>query len=269
MNTIRYNNIETNINQRNEQIRGDDSTGRSIIYIRNQTNILRNNNNNSNNSENNNNKTKKKCSFCYCDLNCKKCLVPRFLVLITLGIITIMKGCNEKCLYKIYLGIFIILNNILFIFILAYVINIVEMYLFYYVYSLIVLIFLSIIAQIFTCRKLEEKDKKILTLLLNIFVGGSGTLIYGLEIICLKSPPMTRWEKIKHLLFGIIQFVGFSLFVTSFSYYGSDGSSTTNDYYNYEKETNDYTKGIILSVIGSICYIFSLFSAILLLCKND
>lgn len=137
MNVIRYNNIETNVNQRNEQIRGDNSTGHRIIYIRNQTNIQRNNNND---------KTKKKCSFCYCNLNCIYC-VSIFLHIISLGIIIIMMGCNEKCLYKIYLGIFTFLYNILFIFILAYV-NIVEMHLFYHLYSWIALIFLNSIAKI-------------------------------------------------------------------------------------------------------------------------
>ena len=119
MNIIRYNNIETNINQRNEQIRRDNSTGLRIIYIRNLINIPR--------------KTEKKCCFCngdpYSNGFCHgdQCFNPFctiFLVLIALGIITIMKGCKEKSLFKIYFGIFLFLYNILFI--LIYAVNLVE-----------------------------------------------------------------------------------------------------------------------------------------------
>lgn len=264
MNIIRYNNIETNINQRNESIRGENSTGRRIIYIRNQINIQR--------------KTEKKCCFCNwdpcfnsfcCRDRCCNWFCIIFLALIALGIITIMKGCKEKSLFKIYFGIFLFLYNILFI--LVYAVNLVEMQLLYIIYSSIVLFFLNIYVQAYALMESRGIEKEIMTLLLNIFIGGSGTLIYGLETICLKkkNPPMTRWKKIKHLLFGIIQLVGFSLFVTSFSYYGNDENSYTYNYNNYEEKNDDYIKGVIMSVIGSICYIFSLYSAIRICCKNN
>jgi hypothetical protein len=61
--------------------------------------------------------------------------------------------------------------------------------------------------------KLDKKKKKIFTLLYNIALGGSGTLLYGLDTITENNPSLSLWQKFKHLIFGIIQVIGFVLLI--------------------------------------------------------
>ena len=142
---------------------------------------------------------------------------------------------------------------------------------FYLIYCIFVFNLLNAVSCIIIYGNiLKKKTRKILTLIFNILFGGLGTLIYGLEIVSIKIPPMTLWKKIKHFLFGIIQFVGVSLFLISFYYfflfnkkekdkhiYNHNGGQ----YYDkeYEKYKDLYIKGIVMHVIGAMSYVFSLF----------
>ena len=88
-----------------------------------------------------------------------------------------------------------------------------------------------------------QKEIKIISLIYNIFIGGAGTLLYGLSKICEKKLYEVKWWiKYIYIFYGLIQIIGFILFLLSFTY--TDG------------------RKIAFIVIGALSYLFSLFSGI-------
>ena len=59
--------------------------------------------------------------------------------------------------------------------------------------------------------ELLKKEKAIISLIINIFIGGMGTLLYGLSKIC-ENSNLVYWKKCRHILYGLIQITGFILF---------------------------------------------------------
>ena len=77
----------------------------------------------------------------------------------------------------------------------------------------------------------------------NIFLGGAGTLLYGLSKIWEKNIYEAKWWiRYRHIFYGLIQIIGFILFLLSFTY--TDG------------------RKIAFIVIGALSYLFYLFSGI-------
>ena len=89
-------------------------------------------------------------------------------------------------------------------------------------------------------RKIKNKEKGICIIILNIIVGGIGTLFYGIV-----GDGIELCERIKFLIIGIFQACGFSVFILSISIY------------NYVK----LGTFIVLFIIGLFSYSTSIYSA--------
>ena len=88
-------------------------------------------------------------------------------------------------------------------------------------------------------RKIKNKEKGICIILLNIIIGGIGTLFYGIV-----GDGIDLCDRIKYLIFGISQVCGFSTFILSISIY------------NYVKLGNF----IVLFIVGLLAYSTSIYS---------
>ena len=177
-----------------------------------------------------------------------------------LGLGTFSVGIIEKNSFFILLGIF---NLLVFIF--YFVLNFVIVQDFsnnrlLFVYSIVFVaigyvcsLYSGIFHPIFSYHRNNPNspdvlqflqiEKKIICLIYNIFILGSGIFLYGLSKICKRDSCCSNWwRKYRHILYGLIQICGFILFLISL--YFEDG------------------RKIAFLVIGIISYCFSLFSEI-------
>ena len=128
--------------------------------------------------------------------------------------------------------------------------------LFFYIYFITLDSIMFLFSITFTCidccknqvkrTKLEKKKMGIIIIFLNTIMGGLGTLIFGLTKMTEKK--LTKWTKIKDIIFGIIQLIGFILLLYSI--------------FLLPFEKNNYSKIITLIIFGCLSYCFSLYSGI-------
>ena len=252
-NINRNNNHNNNFreNQNQNEIRNE------IIIINQSENnrINRINNNNHrrqiyNNTENYNYRDDEYDLFFDCsDNTCRKC---SFSVLFV-GLGTFIIGIIEKNSFLCLLGIF---NLLLFVFFFVLFFGITidyskDPFLFDYSFVFVAIgpvfsFYTGIFHNIFTCNpnkpQLLQKEKKIISLIYNIFIPGSGTLLYGLSKICERNSCCSNcWKRYRHILYGLIQIIGLVIFLILLFF-------------------EDKRK--IALVIGIISYCFSLFSGI-------
>ena len=130
---------------------------------------------------------------------------------------------------------------------------------FFYVYFIILesimFLFSFYISVIVSCSQSSNQRKKdkfgnkelgVIIIILNIIIGGLGTLIFGISEIF--EAKITKWIKIRDILFGIIQLIGFVLLLYAV--------------FLLPFEKNNFAKIITLFIFGGISYSFSLYSGI-------
>ena len=254
-NSNRNNNHNNNFreNQNQNEIRNE------IIIVNQSENnrINRINNNNHrrqiyNNTENYNYRDDEYDLFFECneESGCK-C----FLIFLSEGLGTFIVWIIEKNSFLWLLGIFNLLLFVFF-FVLFFVINIDYSFnplLFDYSFVFVAIgpvfsFYTGIFHSIFTCNpnkpQLLQKEKKIISLIYNIFIPGSGTLLYRLSKICERNSCCSYcWKRYRHILYGLIIIIGFVIFLLSL-FFENNKIKTT------------------FFVIGIISYCFSLFSGI-------
>ena len=169
-----------------------------------------------------------------------------FLNIFFWGFGTIGIGISNNCCFYILLGIFQLLD---FIFCIAslsiYIPDIEDSYIIYYFLIKCILIYLSLIyIAIFNnlychwnprrIKKVEEKEKALISIYANILFGGVGTLLMAVQ----------KKNIIRNILFGLFQFGGFIVLFWGLICFENDKQ------FNLEI--------IILLIIGGVSYIFSL-----------
>ena len=92
----------------------------------------------------------------------------------------------------------------------------------------------------------ERINLGFIIIFLNTIMWGLGTLIYGLSKIFKNG--LTKWNIIRDIIFGIIQLIGFILFLYCI--------------FLLPFEKNNYSKIITLIIFGCLSYCFSLYSGI-------
>ena len=98
-------------------------------------------------------------------------------------------------------------------------------------------------------ERVEEMEKSIIVIHLNIIFAGYGSLLYGLSNLCTKKKYSNCWNTYKYILYGIIQNCGFSLLLVFINNY----------------KDNKY---LVLYIIeGLLCYCFSIYSGFKLYCE--
>jgi len=258
------NNINQNNNHNNnfrENRNQNERRNEIIRVVQSENTRIRNNNSNNrrqsyDSSENNDDYRRDEPDLlnnCKCDN--ENCSCGSFICIIMFpGCSTFIIGIKEKNAFWCLLSILNILLIILF-FVCICVTSIAEEYYYIASYSFVFVIIgtvFTIYAGIFrNCLifnpekpELLKKEKKIISLIYNILIGGTGTLLYGLSNLCDKTNGMECWQKYRHILYGLIQLAGFILLLISFSF-------------------QDKIK-IVFLVIGILSYCFSLFSGITL-----
>ena len=128
-----------------------------------------------------------------------------------------------------------------------------------FIYLLILCIFMYINAFYFglilrfpeTMKKINRTEKSILIFFLNIIVGGSGTFLIGYLKLVYSSAYLKGSERVKDFFFGIIQLIGFILFLLAICSFDDKNN----------KILDDNIPNIFLLVIGILAYLFSLCSS--------
>ena len=195
------------------------------------------------------------------------CICCRFLIvgIIVIGLGMICFGINHNIPFITIFGIF---DFILFFVCLAFLISndkiiLFKVYssLFFYIYLIIidcVMFLFGFYYNVIDCfqnqakrYKLGEKGLGFIIIFINTIMGGLGTLIFGLSKIGEKK--LTIWIKIRDIIFGIIQLIGFILLLYSI--------------FLLPLEKDNYSKIITLFIFGCLSYCFSLYSGISI-CKE-
>ena len=253
-------NINQN-NNHNNNLRGNQNQNEIIRVIQSENDrINRNNNNyrrqNYNNRENYDYRNDEYDLFFECKAQ-TPCLC--LIIFVFGGLSTFVIGIIEKNSFLCLLGIFNFLVFVLFFVIMfLYFFDFSELsinpILFFYTFVFLVIglvlsLYTGIFHNILTCNpnkpQLIQKEKKIISLIYNIVIPGSGTLLYGLSKICERNSCCSNcWITFLHILYGLIQLACFVLFLLSLF---------------FEDE-----RKIAFLVIGIISYCFSLFSGIII-----
>ena len=214
------------------------------------------NNNNINTNNNNDRSNGGGNVFCIC-------IWFLLLGIISIGLGIICFGMNENIPFITIFGIFqmiifitcsvlLILNEKIILF------NVYSSF-FFYVYFIILesimFLFSFYISFIVSCCQSSNQRKKdkfgnkeigVIIIILNIIIGGLGTLTFGISEIF--DAKITKWIKIRDILFGIIQLIGFVLLLCAI--------------FLLPFEKNNITKIIALFIFGGLSYCFSLYSGI-------
>lgn len=268
-NIVILNQINTNINNgeiiyshnRNNNIIITDIN--RIIFSRNNSinNSLRNGNrNNLRNSQNNTN-SEYRIFYGLLILSFQPsksfCLISFFLNIFFCGLGTILIGLNKKSMFYTLFGIiqcfcfFIFLvygslfNNQKKIFGKSPIVFFTKyfklMALLFYISSIYISIFRNFL--FFNLRKLnynEKKERSLIIFFLNILIGGSGTLLVGIENFSEEGP---IWNRINYVIYGIIQLLGYILTLYAIS--------------SIEDNNIKIDSGFLF-VVCALCFFFSL-----------
>ncbi len=215
------NSINVNILQSNRSYHNS-----SYFYnTRNLTRITERDNRIRNLSENNNN-----IFIVLCYPNKFLCIVTLFVNVLISGLGTLILGVKYFNLYEFFLSLMqfgfcypvlsqaikikqsgningIEVNNFLWI----YSICIASLF---YLSSIYIGIFHNFI--FFNPRTIKNKEMAICILILNLIIGGLGTIFYGI-----LSNVLDCCHRIKMFVIGIVQFFGFLIFIFSISYFGN------------------------------------------------
>ena len=187
------------------------------------------------------------------------CMVSFFLNIFFCGLGTILIGLNKKSLFYTLVGI---IQCYCFFFFLIYLISLDNKKIFgippnkffyiyfkflsiaFYISSLYIAIFRNFL--FFNLRKInfnEKKERGLLIYFLNISVQGTGTLLVG--IINLTKEEIC-WEKIKYIIYGIIQLGGYILTIYGISLINNKNIRFDN---------------ILILIVGAASFAFSLYTS--------
>ena len=260
------NNINININ--NRQINNN-----RYLNENNNINIVNQNNNINNNSNTNRNSLRNSQShlihnteviFGLFILNFQPsksyCIVSLLLNIFFCGLGTILIGLNKKSVFYTLFGLIQCFCFFFFIYKNFFVDNSNKRLLgipwtnFFYIYFIILSItfylssiYISIFRNFlfFNIRNFDEKKERgFIIFFLNIFIEGLGTILAGIVNLTNENK---IWDKIKYIIFGIIQLFGFWLILL--------GISILN-------KKNIIDVGIFF-LVGFLCYCFSIYTSYL------
>ena len=186
------------------------------------------------------------------------CMVSLFLNIFFCGLGTILIGLNRKSLFYTLLGV---IQCYCFFFFLLYLLSLDNKKIFgkspikffyiyfkflciaFYISSFYIAIFRNFI--FFNLRRInfnEKKERGILIYFLNILVGGTGTILVG--IISLTKEEIC-WDKIKYIIYGIIQLGGYILTIY--------GITLINKNIRFDN--------VFFLIVGGVTFCFSLYTS--------